>query len=107
LKGLVDNFEKIMVEGPNPRKKDILRRLVKRIVVHDRRTVEVWYGLPNRGGGASTVTIGSPNCGQIRTSPPPTESRATSASSTAGAARFTLLPLIGATSWSELNKSLH
>ena len=26
---------------------DLLHRLVKKILVHDRRTLEVWYALPN------------------------------------------------------------
>jgi len=47
LDALVDDFEKVMAEGTNPQKKDLLRRLVKKVLVHDRRTVEVWYGLPN------------------------------------------------------------
>jgi site-specific DNA recombinase len=47
LASLVDNFERVMAEAPNPQKKDLLRRLVKRVLVHDRRTIEVWYGLPN------------------------------------------------------------
>ena len=47
LSGLVANFEGVMAEGTNPQKKHLLRRLVKKVLVHDRRTVEVWYGLPN------------------------------------------------------------
>ena len=47
LSALVDNFEQVMAEAPNPQKKELLRRLVKKVVVHDRRTIEVWYGLPN------------------------------------------------------------
>jgi hypothetical protein len=47
LASLVDNFEQVMAEAPNPQKKDLLRRLVKKVLVHDRRTIEVWYGLPN------------------------------------------------------------
>ena len=47
LSGLVDNFEEVMAEGTNPQKKHLLRRLVKKVLVHDRRKVEVWYGLPN------------------------------------------------------------
>jgi len=46
--GLVDDFEKVMAEGTNLQKKDLLRRLVKKVLVHDQRTVEVWYGLPNQ-----------------------------------------------------------
>lgn len=48
LSGLVDDFEKVMAEGTNPQKKDLLCRLAKKVLVHDRRTVEVWYGLPNQ-----------------------------------------------------------
>lgn len=47
LSGLVDNFEHVIAEGSDAQKKDLLRRLVKKILVHDRRTIEVWYGLPN------------------------------------------------------------
>lgn len=47
ISSLVDGFEKVMAEGTNPQKKDFLRRLVKKVLDHDRRTVEVWYGLPN------------------------------------------------------------
>ena len=31
----------------NPQKKDLLRRLVKKVLVHDKRTIEIWYALPN------------------------------------------------------------
>ena len=47
LSGLVANFEDVMAKGTNPQKKHLLRRLVKKVLVHDRRTVEVWYGVPN------------------------------------------------------------
>ena len=47
LSGLVANFEDVMAAGTNPQKKHLFRRLVKKVLVHDRRTVEVWYGLPN------------------------------------------------------------
>ena len=47
LAGIVEKFEQVMAEGPNPQKKHLLRRLVKKVLVTDRRTVEVWYGLPN------------------------------------------------------------
>ena len=49
LSDLVDNLEEVMAEGTNPQKKHLLRRLVKKVLVHDRRKVEVWYGLPNPG----------------------------------------------------------
>jgi hypothetical protein len=47
LASLVENFERVMAEGPAPQKKHLLHRLVKKVLVQDRRTVEVWYGLPN------------------------------------------------------------
>ena len=56
LLAAVDEFDKVMAEGTNPQKKDLLRRLVKKVLVHDRRTVEVWYELPNQ---ASVRTPGN------------------------------------------------
>ncbi len=50
LSALVDNFEQVIAGGPNAQKKDLLRRLVKKVLVHDRRTIEIWYGLPNARG---------------------------------------------------------
>jgi hypothetical protein len=48
LLGLLDNLGKVMAVGTNPQKKDLLRRLVKKVLIHDRRTVEIWYALPNQ-----------------------------------------------------------
>lgn len=42
MASLVDNFEQVMAEAPNPQKKERLRRLVKKVVVYNRRTIEVW-----------------------------------------------------------------
>ena len=36
-----------MAAGTTPQQKHVLHHLVKKVLVHDRRTVEVWYGLPN------------------------------------------------------------
>ena len=47
LTPIVDNFEKVMAEGPNPKKKHLLHRLVKKVLIHSRKTVEIWYVLPN------------------------------------------------------------
>ena len=44
---IMDNFERVMAEGPNPKKKHLLHRLVKKVLIHSRQTIEVWYGLPN------------------------------------------------------------
>jgi hypothetical protein len=52
----VDNFEEVMAEGTNPQKKDLLRQLVKKVLVHDKRTIEIWYALPNQ---ASVRTQGN------------------------------------------------
>ena len=46
LASLVDNFEKVMAEGPNPKKKHLLHLLVKKVLIHSRKTVEIWYVLP-------------------------------------------------------------
>ncbi len=40
---LLDRFEKGMAEGPNPKKKHLLHRLVKKVLIHSRETVEIWY----------------------------------------------------------------
>ena len=37
-----------MADGTNAQRKDLLHRVVKKVLVHDRRTLEVWYALPNR-----------------------------------------------------------
>jgi len=50
LASIVEHFERVMAESPNPQKKHLLHRLVKKVLVHDRRTLEVWYALPNRRG---------------------------------------------------------
>jgi len=47
LKGLLENFERVMAEGNNQQKKHFIKRLVKKIAIHDRRTIEIWYSLPN------------------------------------------------------------
>ena len=52
LAAIVENFEQVMAESANPQKKHLLHRLVKKVLVHDRRTLEVWYALPNRRGFA-------------------------------------------------------
>ena len=47
LASIMDNFEKVMAEGPNPKKKHLLHRLVKKVLIHSRQTIEIWYALPN------------------------------------------------------------
>ncbi|MBE0558258.1 MAG: hypothetical protein IH628_13585 [Proteobacteria bacterium] len=47
LASIMDNFEKVMAEGPNPKNKHLLHQLVKKVLIHSRETVEIWYALPN------------------------------------------------------------
>ena len=47
LRKLLDDFEEVMATAENAKKKHLLRQLVKKVLIHDRHTVEVWYGLPN------------------------------------------------------------
>ena len=44
---MVDEIGETMASGTPPQKKHLLQRVVKKVLVHDRRTVEVWYGLPD------------------------------------------------------------
>ena len=48
LSSLLDDLDKVMAEGTNRQEKDLLRRMVKKILVHDRHTIEIWYGLQNQ-----------------------------------------------------------
>ncbi len=50
LSAIVDELEKLMAVGSSAQKKDLLHRVVKKVLIRDRHTVEVWYALPNRGG---------------------------------------------------------
>jgi len=45
LTSFVANLEQLIAAGTNPQKKHLLRLLVKKVLVHDRHTVEVWYAL--------------------------------------------------------------
>lgn len=47
--GLVDNLEDVMAQGPNPQEKDLLHQMVKKVLIHDRSTIEIWYALPSQG----------------------------------------------------------
>jgi 3-oxoacyl-[acyl-carrier-protein] synthase III len=48
LLAAVDDFEKVMTKETKPQKKDLLRRLVKKVRVRDRGTAEVRWGLPHQ-----------------------------------------------------------
>ena len=45
LTSFVANLEQLVAAGTNPQKKHLLRQIVKKVLVHDRHTVEVWYAL--------------------------------------------------------------
>ncbi len=47
LSKLLEEFDGVFAAGTNPQKKHLLQSVVKKVLIHDRRTVEVWYGLPN------------------------------------------------------------
>ena len=68
LPAMVDNFEEVMASGTNPQKKHLLHRMVKKVLVHDRRTIEIWYGLP----GPNSIEHWEnwlPQCAGLRTRP--------------------------------------
>ena len=55
LSGFLSEFEETIANGTNPQKKHLLRHMVKKVLINDRRTIEVWYELPNQ---ASVRTAG-------------------------------------------------
>jgi len=46
LRKTLADFEDVLASAENAKKKHLLRQLVKKVLVHSRDTVEVWYGLP-------------------------------------------------------------
>ena len=42
---IVDNFDQLIAAGSNQQKKHLLRQIVKKVLVHDRNMIEVWYAL--------------------------------------------------------------
>jgi len=57
-----------MAEGPNPKKKHLLHRLVKEVLIQSRKTVEIRHVLPNSQPFAN-CTIWLPICNRLRTHP--------------------------------------
>jgi len=72
LASIVNNFEKVMAEGPNQKKKHLLHQLVKKVLIRSRETIEVWYCLPNAQRFAN-CNIWLPKCNSMRTRPGRTE----------------------------------
>jgi hypothetical protein len=68
LKPVWEIIRKVMAEGPNPKKKHLLHRLVKKVLIHCRKTVEIWYVLPNSQRFAN-CNIWLPICNSMRTRP--------------------------------------
>jgi len=54
--------------GTKLKKKHLLHRLVKKVLIHSRKTVEIWYVLPNSQRFAN-CNIWLPICNRLRTSP--------------------------------------
>lgn len=48
LRGLIDRLDEVMASGEARKKRHLLHLLVKNVLIHDRRTVEVWYSLTIR-----------------------------------------------------------
>jgi hypothetical protein len=57
LSGLLDKLEEVTAGGTNPQQKDLLHRLVKKVLVHDRRTVEIWYASPNQASVSTSAHL--------------------------------------------------
>ena len=45
--GLIDNLENVMAAGTKAQQKHLVSLLVKKVLVHHREKVEVWYQVPN------------------------------------------------------------
>ena len=54
---LLDRFKEVMDAGTNPQKKHLLHCLVKKVRVHDRGTIEVWYCLPQQTSVRTPVNL--------------------------------------------------
>ena len=46
LDKILTDLQQIVEAVPNPQKKHLLHLLVKKVLVRDKRTVEIWYRLP-------------------------------------------------------------
>jgi hypothetical protein len=62
LSDLLDHFKNSMAERTNPQQKDLLHRLVKKVLVHNRRTVEIWYALPNQASVSTPAHLAPRMC---------------------------------------------
>ncbi|MGZ8450238.1 MAG: hypothetical protein ACXWWV_11720, partial [Candidatus Deferrimicrobiaceae bacterium] len=60
--------EQVIAAGTNPQKKHLLRQLVKKVLIHSRETVEIWYVLPKPQRFAD-CNIWLPKCTSMRTRP--------------------------------------
>lgn len=68
LSGILSEFEEKMANGTNPQKKHLLHQLVKKVLIHSRQTIEIWYMLPN-ARRFEDCNIWLPKCNSMRTRP--------------------------------------
>lgn len=69
ISGISGEFEETMANGTNPgEKKHLLRRVVKKVLIHDRRTIEVRSCLPNRAS-VRTADYLAPRRGRLSNFP--------------------------------------
>lgn len=68
LEKVLSEFDETMANGTNPQKKHLLRRLVKKVLIRCRQTIEIWYALPNSRRFAD-CNFWLPECNSMRTRP--------------------------------------
>ena len=61
MKELIEKFEYIFAEGSNAQRKCLIQKLIKKVLVHDKDTIEVWYCLPTNVKVLDSGTFGSPS----------------------------------------------
>jgi hypothetical protein len=47
---LLSDFERILAQGTHAERRHILQRVVKKVLVHERESIEIWYAVPNAKG---------------------------------------------------------
>lgn len=47
LAGLLENFDQVLEAGTGEQRKHLFHKLVKKVLIHEKRKIEVWYRLPN------------------------------------------------------------
>jgi hypothetical protein len=44
---LLSDFDHVLAKGTNAEKKQLLHMVVKKVLVHSRESLEIWYAVPN------------------------------------------------------------